>query len=146
MMESRTTPHAVRIRNADRPLQQPRLFQPCRTGHLAIAVQAEPSGVDVVGVLLSARKNHGDAGSHRAIAHLQRAVSANQRGCTDLDSRNIRDRIELPRRPVERHAKIAGAYRICICMIFAQRLAHAPPESCAQQKEAIRFCLCITKI
>ena len=107
MIESRTTPTLCVLVIATGPFRQPGFFDPGRAGHFAVAVQAEPSCINIVGVLFPARQDHGDAGSDRTFAHFQRPIAANQRRCADFHAGNIGNGVELSRRAFEGHAKIA---------------------------------------
>ena len=75
MTASRTTPTLWVLVMAP-GLREAGFFDPGRAGHLAVAVEAEPAGVDRIGALRSARQDDGHAGADRAFADLQRAVAA----------------------------------------------------------------------
>src|SRR5271166_3520441 len=100
--------HAVRIGDGDGGLEEPGLLNPCRPGHLAIAVLLEPSRINRVKIRLAARKHYGNSGPHWAFAHLQRAVAGDQRRLANLDAANVGDGVERSRRSVKGYAKIAS--------------------------------------
>src|ERR1700722_9103069 len=61
---------AMGVGDGDWALQESRLLDPRRPRHLAVAVLRKPSGVDRVGVRLSARKYYGDSGPNRPLTYL----------------------------------------------------------------------------
>ena len=106
---SRTTPTLCVLVMKTGPSMKPAFLDPGRAGHLAVAVLREPAGEHRIVRRLAARKDHGHAGPHRTLAHLERALTANDRGHADLDAAHVGDGVERTRRAVERDAEVARA-------------------------------------
>jgi hypothetical protein len=97
---------AVRVGQEHRPLQLPRLLDPGGAGHLAVAVQCEPSAeYRRAQAIAAARQDRGDARAHLVPA---RQV-LDQRGVANRHAGDVRDRIERSRLAVERHAEVPRA-------------------------------------
>src|SRR6476660_483355 len=102
---------AVRVRYHHWAFYKSGLFDPCCTGHFAVAVQRPPAGkYGTAHGILSARKNRGDPGAHGALADLQFSFARNQRSMADDDAGNISDGIERAGRAVKRDAEITRAW------------------------------------
>ncbi len=94
MTESRTTPTLCVLVIATGPVEKAGFLDPGGAGHLAIAVEAEPSGINGIGILLAAGQDDRDAGADRTLADFELAISANERGRADFHSGYIGDRVE----------------------------------------------------
>ena len=107
--------HAVRIRDHDRAFEDPRVFDPRCTGHLAIAVQTEPGSKDRIPSLAPTWQNRGDSRSYRTLTYDQLTVALDEGGMSDLDPGDICDGVVRagstrqpdPQRPRVRHV-LAG--------------------------------------
>jgi hypothetical protein len=96
--------HAVRVRDRDRPLEDARLLQPGRPGHLAVAVEREPGAEHGVRAPLPAREHGGHAGAHRPAADHQPAAPADERRVPHLDAGHVGDRVERAGRAPDQRA------------------------------------------
>ena len=99
----------VRICDHHRAIQESGILHPGCSGHLAIAIEREPGGEDLVRKIRSARQNGGDSGAHRTHSDLQLAFSGDQRRVTNLHALHIRDGIQRSGRSIEGNPQIAGA-------------------------------------
>ncbi len=110
-------------------LEEPRLVDPGRAGHLAVAVEREPAREHRVGQgALAAREDGGDPGAHR--------VALDQSGVADGDSCDIGDRIERSRHAFERHPEIAGADRGAGLKGAASGWRAASWRACEQEQDS----------
>ena len=64
-------PHAVGVGDHHRPFEKSRLFDPCRSGHLAVAVLRKPGGEHGIGKRVRTPRQHGGhSGAHGTVAQL----------------------------------------------------------------------------
>src|SRR5690349_7341258 len=70
------------------------VIQPCRAGHLTVAVQAEPAGEHWCKVSGSAGEYHGDTGADWPDPHLERATPSDQGSVPNRYSGNVRDSVQ----------------------------------------------------
>jgi hypothetical protein len=99
--------NAVRIRDGHGTLEESRLLQPCRAGHLAVAIQREPRTEHGIGVVLATRMDDGDASSHRSLSNDETTAARDERRLTDLHAGNVRDGVERTSRAANWNAEIA---------------------------------------
>ena len=97
----------VCVGDHNRAVQETGLLHPCSAGHLAVAVQGEPSGEDGIFGILAARQDGSHAGTHGADTYFQRPVAGNQGCMADLHSLHVCDGVQRARRTVKRDAQIA---------------------------------------
>src|ERR1019366_5735256 len=103
-------PHAVRVGDHHRTIKKTEFFHPGGSGHLAVAVQRKPSGINRIAGTFPARETRGHTFSHRAFANYKLSFAFDQRGMADLNSFHVRDRIPRPRRPFKWNTQIARAW------------------------------------
>ena len=92
--------HAVRVGQANWPLQKTAFFQPGCPGQLAVAVHGKPAAKYRVMVLLPARVQDSHAGAD--------GVTLDQGGVADLDARQVGDGIQRAGCPFQWDAQFAG--------------------------------------
>ena len=104
----------MRIGDGDRAFEKTGFFDPGGAGHLAVAVEAEPSCIDWVDVLWATRQDDSDAGTDGTFANLQRPIAANQRRGADLDSGTSVMALNCPAyRRTERQDRGHGRFSAC---------------------------------
>ena len=83
---------AVGVGQHDRAFEKAALLDPGHAGHLAVAVEAEPTGENrmIQRAFLAARQDRGDARADRTDADFQLAFALDQRGEAHLDARRHR--------------------------------------------------------
>ena len=87
--------HAVRVGNADRPLEKSALLQPGGSGHLAVAVEREPGTEYGIVAPFPAGVHYGHAGTYRSDPHLEWSWRAlDDRGVADFNTAHIGDGIQ----------------------------------------------------
>lgn len=101
--------YAAGVGNQDRSFEQPALFDPVRSGHVAVAVTGEVAGEYAARTGFSKRQNRGDAGPDRSFSDHQLALAGDERFEPHLDTGDIRDRVQRSLRSVEGDAEIARA-------------------------------------
>ncbi len=97
--DQRIAHHAdgVRVGEADRRRQRPRLAHPLEAGHLAVAVERVAAGEDRLATRVTFMgQDHRDAGPDRACADDERTVARDQGGVPDADAGDVGDGIERP--------------------------------------------------
>src|SRR6266550_4384716 len=115
---------AVRVGNHDGAFQKAGLFHPGCARHLAIAVQGEPSGKNLILRILSAGQDGSYAGADGTCPNLERSLTRNQCGVTYFDALHVGDGIQWPRLAVERDSEVASS-----------RLGTRCQRSCAERKK-----------
>ena len=106
---------AVRVGDHHGPGKKARLLEPGGTGHLAVAVEREPSAKNGIAVRGAAREDGGDAGAHRTAPDDQLAIARDDRAVPDGDTGDVGDGVEGTGRAVEGDAEIARAgARACL--------------------------------
>ncbi len=100
---------AIGVGDRHRIEQEAIILDPRRAGHLAVAIEAEPSGEDRREVVPAPGEHHGDTRPNRSLAPDQRSLAADQCGVADGHAGYVGDGIERTRGTVERHAEIARA-------------------------------------
>ena len=97
---------AVRVGQHHRAFQLAGFLEPCRAGHLAVAVEREPRAEHrSVEAVVATRQDRGDAGAH--LVPVRQVLD--QRDLADGDAGDVGDRIERTGRAFERNAQIARA-------------------------------------
>ena len=99
---------AVCIRDHDRTVDKSGVFDPMRSRHFAIAIQAEKAAEDSISRIFAARQNRGHAGAYRANASFEWAVPGNQRRVSNLHALDVGNGIEGAGIAVKSDAEIAG--------------------------------------
>jgi hypothetical protein len=99
----------MRVRDRDRPLENPRFLQPRRPSHLAVAIEREPRAEDRIRIRLAPRMNHSHPGAHRPFADDELPAARDECRVSDLDAGDIGDRVHPTRRAVDRQAKLVRA-------------------------------------
>src|SRR4051794_30352730 len=103
-------PDAVCIRDHDRPIEETRVFDPGRARHFTVAVQSKPGRENCIIAGLAPRMDGRDTGPYGTFAHLQLALSGNERSVANLDSANVGDGIVRPWGTVEGNTQVASAW------------------------------------
>ncbi len=99
----------MRVGDHHRPVEKARILEPGGAGHLAIAVEREPSGEDGIVVCFAAGKNGGDSGAHRAFADYELALARDERGVSDFNAFDVGDGVVRAGSAVEGNSQTARA-------------------------------------
>jgi hypothetical protein len=83
----------VRVRHHHGALEHPRVANPIQARDLAVPVDDERPGEHRGRCGAPARQDCGHAGAHGALADHELAVAADQRGMSDGDPGDVRDRV-----------------------------------------------------
>ena len=126
---------AVGVGDARRALEKAGFLDPGGAGHLAIAVEAEPSGVDGIGILLSAGQDDRDAGTDRTLADLE--LPSPRMSVVEPTSTPATSVMALSGAgsSVERDAKIASANRSRGCALSGEAIAAESERTTAENRE-----------
>src|SRR5215469_16764859 len=101
--------NAVRVGDHHRTIEKPGIVDPCRAGHLAIAVEREPGREHGVVAVLAPWMNRRDPSTHRAFTNLKFALAGNERSVPHFNPLHIGDGIKRAGCTVKWRAEIAGA-------------------------------------
>src|SRR4029453_11797601 len=84
----------VCVGDANRAAHDAEILHVSEASHLTITIQVEIAAIDRLQILMAAREDDCNTGSHRALAHDERSFAGNQRCLTYLDAWDVGDRIE----------------------------------------------------
>jgi hypothetical protein len=98
----------VRVGDHDGAVEEAGVFEPGGSGHLAVAVEREPSAEDGVVRVLPSGMDSGNAGADGAFADFELAVAGDERGVSDFYALDVGDGVIRAGRAVEGDTEIAG--------------------------------------